>query len=117
MVAIAGRLDRGVNVSPAVQGLHLRDLPTLTLLRVWTMNSVYYLVVADAPEVLLHGGPFFPEWTAGRLDGATIVVNGLIKIGWIGVGLPMEICAAGRRIVTSPVRTITIEDAPTSALH
>ena len=115
MVSMAGRLDPGVNVSPAVLGLHLRDLPTLTLLRVWTMNSVYCLVVADAPEVLLQGGPFFPEWTAARLDGAAI--SGLIKIGWIGVGLPMEICAAGRRIITSPVRAITIEDASTSALH
>ena len=115
MVAITGRLDRGVNDSPAVQGLHLRDLPSLTLLRVWTLNSVYCLVIADAPEVLLQGGPFFPEWTAARLDGAA--VSGLIKIGWIGVGLPMEICAAGRRIVTSPVRAITVEDASTSTLH
>lgn len=115
MAAMAGRLDRGVHVSPAVRVLHLRDLPTLTLLRVWTMNSVYRLVIADAPEVLLQGGPFFPEWTAARLDGAT--VSGLIEIGWIGVGLPMEICAAGRRIVTSPVRAITIEDASTSAVN
>ena len=112
---MAGRLDRGVNVSPAVQGLHLLDLPTQTFLRVWTMNSVYCVVVADAPEVLLQGGPFFPEWTAARLDGATI--SGLSKIDWIGVGLPMEISAAGRRIITSPVRAITIEDASTSALH
>jgi hypothetical protein len=115
MVAMAGRLDRGVNDSPAVQGLHLRDLPTLTLLRVWTMNSVYCLVVADAPEVLLQGGPFFPEWTAARLDGAS--VSGVLKTGWIGVGLPMEIRAGSRRIVTSPVRAITIEDTSTSARH
>jgi hypothetical protein len=114
---MAGRLDRGMNASPAVQGLHLRDLPALTFLRVRTMNSVYRLVVADAPVVLLQGGPFFPEWTAARLDGATIVVSGPIKKGWIGVGLPMEICAAGRRIVTSPVRAITIEDASTSLVH
>ena len=115
MAAMAGRLDRAVTDSPAVQGLHLRDLPTLTLLRVWTMNSVYRLLTTEAPEVLLQGGPFFPEWTTARLDGAT--VSGLIRIGWIGVGLPMEICAAGRRIVTSPVRAIAVEDAPTSALH
>jgi hypothetical protein len=107
MAAIPGPFDRGFNVSPANQGLHLRDLPTPTLLLVWTMNSVYRMVIAEAPAVFLQGGLFFPDWTAARFHGAS--VSGFLETGWIGVGLPMEIGAAGRRIVTSPVRAITIQ--------
>ena len=35
------------------------------------------------------------------------VGGNLLKVGWIGVGLRMEIVAEGRRIVTTAVRSIT----------
>ena len=33
----------------------------------------------------------------------------MLKIGFLGVGLRMEICAGGQRIVTSPVKSLRIE--------
>jgi len=33
----------------------------------------------------------------------------MLKAGWLGVGLRMEICANGRRTVTSPVQSLRVE--------
>ncbi len=33
----------------------------------------------------------------------------MLKVGWIGLGLHMEIEAAGHRLVTTPVQTLSIE--------
>jgi hypothetical protein len=53
-------------------------------------------------DVIVTGGQLFQATTRGSL----------LKIGWIGVGLRVEMSLAGRRIVTSPVRSITIEGVP-----
>ena len=33
----------------------------------------------------------------------------MIKIGWLGVGLRMEIYANGQRTITSPVKSLMVE--------
>jgi hypothetical protein len=46
------------------------------------------------------------------------VGGNLLKIGWIGVGLRMEIVAEGRRIVTTAVRSIIRrDDIPSARPH
>ena len=98
-------------------GVQLRDLPPMTTLLVRTRNSEYRIVVASGDEVLVKGGQFFPSLTEARFSGAS-VGGSFLKVGWIGVGLRMEILADGRRIVTSPVHDIlAADDSPSHRVH
>jgi hypothetical protein len=95
-------------------GVMLRDLQPGTVVSVETRHSTYRIVVLDGPEqrVLVSGGPF-EAGTEARADGAT-AGGSLLKTGWIGIGLRLELAHGQRRIVTSRVRSITISP-PTSA--
>jgi hypothetical protein len=99
----------------STSGVHLRDLAPMTTLVVRTRNSEYQIVVASGEEVLVKGGQFFPSLTEARFSGASIG-GSFLKVGWIGVGLRMEILADGRRIVTSPVYDIVTSETQRS-LH
>jgi len=52
----------------------------------------------------------------GRMDGSGFG-GSLLKVGWIGIGLRMEILAGDQRIVTSPVRDISIEPRTSTTAH
>jgi hypothetical protein len=97
----------GVDMGDEIGGVNLRHLAPLTILVVRTVNSSYRVTITWEPEVLVQGGTVFPDPTTAHLDGASIGRS--VKLGWIGVGLRMEFRSAGRRIITSPVRDITIE--------
>ena len=60
--------------------------------------------------VLVEGGDRFPEATPVVLQGSSAGGN-LVRIGWIGVGLRMELSVGPRRIITSRVSSVTIEAA------
>lgn len=108
VVPRAATLEGFVLASSASDGVDLRDLDPLTTLHVRTCNSQYRIVVSRHTAVFVEGGRFFPEATDARLEGSTFG-GSFLKMGWIVVGLCMEICARGQRIVTSPVRSITQE--------
>jgi len=93
----------------STNGVHLRDLAPMTTLFVRTRNSEYRIIVSAGDEVLVMGGQFFPSLTEARFSGAS-VGGSFLKVGWIGIGLRMEILADGRRIVTSPVHDIITRD-------
>jgi hypothetical protein len=112
----AAKLNRIGDFVEDIAGVSLRDLPPFTALLVWTTNSLYRLVITRWPEVYVQGGDFFPEPTAAYVDGATSGASGL-KVGWIGVGLLVEIRSGGSRITTSPVRAITTEQAAGWVVH
>jgi len=109
-------LNRIGDLVEDVAGVYLRDLPPFTSLLVWTTNSLYRVVITQWPEVYVQGGHFFPEPTAAYVDGATSGASGL-RVGWIGVGLLVEIRSRGRRITTSPVRAITTEESAGWVVH
>lgn len=92
------------------EGIAIQSLEPGTTLIVQTRNSEYRVVVLDGTDldVIVTGGQLFQDATQVRLEGAT-AGGSLLKIGRIGVGLRVEMSVAGRRIVTSPVRSITIE--------
>jgi hypothetical protein len=96
--------------------VHLRDLPPFTTLLVWTMNSLYRVVVTHWPEVYVQGGTFFPDPTLAFVDGASIG-GSCLRVGWISAGLLVEIRSGGRRIITSPVLAITTEQASSLVVH
>jgi hypothetical protein len=108
-IARGATLDGFAADATAGAGVLLRDLEPLTSLIVHTRNSRYHLVVSRGADVLIQGGSFFPEPTAARLDGSSLG-SSFLKIGWIGVGLRMEICAGGQRIVTTAVRSIARDE-------
>ena len=104
-----------VDLMDYVEGVHLRQLPPLTML-VWTKNSLYRIVVMEGSNVYVQGGTFFPDPTSAHLDGASMG-GGFLQVGWIGVGLVMEIRAGGMHIVTSPVRAIATERQDVAVIH
>lgn len=108
LVPRAATMDGFVDASTAADGLSLRDLEPLTTLLVRTCNSHYRIVISRNTAVFVQGGRFFPETTHARLEGSSFG-GSLLKMGWIGVGLCMEIWAGGQRIITSPVRAIARE--------
>lgn len=104
----AATLDGFLSASSAVDGVVLRDLEPLTTLLVRTCHSRYRIVISQNTAVFVQGGRFFPEMTGARLEGSSFG-GSFLKMGWIGVGLRMEIWSGGQRIVTSPVRAIDRE--------
>ena len=107
----AATLDGFAKATEAVQGVYLRDLEPLTRLVVYTCNSEYQIVVTTDGDVVVEGGRFFDRPTPAVVEGASLG-GSFLKVGWIGVGLRMEIRDASRRIVTSPVRRIATGEVP-----
>jgi len=116
-VSRAATLTGFTSAVSSTNGLQLRDLPPMTTLLVRTRNSEYRIVVSSGDEVLVKGGHFFPALTEARFSGAS-VGGSFLKVGWIGIGLRMEVLAEGRRIVTSPVYDIvTADDSSSQRIH
>jgi hypothetical protein len=109
-------LDGFVDAASTLRGVNVLDLEPLTELRVETSNSLYRIVVSHRTIVFVQGGRFFPERSAAHLAGATFG-GSLLKIGWIAIGMRMEICGDDGPIVTSPVRHITVEQPHSSRTH
>ena len=112
----AATLD-GFAVAASGPGVALRSLEPLTELKVQTRNTCYRIVISRDADIVIQGGTFFPDPTHAHVEGASLGGN-LLKVGWIGVGLRMEILAQGRRIVTTAVRSIVRDDdAPPTRPH
>lgn len=109
-------LDGFADATEAVDGVYLRDLQPMTWLLVHTCNSEYRIVVSSGGAVLVEGGRFFERPTTAVVDGASLG-GSFLKIGWIGVGLRMEIRDESRRIVTSPVQRIARHDESVPGIH
>jgi hypothetical protein len=115
-VARAVTLDGFVEETGNIRGLYLRDVEPLTTLIVRTCNSCYRMIVSRDTSAIVQGGQFFPDATPGRIDGSGFG-GSFLKVGWIGIGLRMEIFADGQRIITSPVRDISLERCASPLLH
>ena len=112
----AATLDRLLDVIADVECVRLSDLPPFTTLLVRTVNSRYRVVITQEGNASVQGGAFFPEPTPVHLDGASIGGRSL-RVGYICVGLLVEIRADGRRILTSPVQAITAVSTARSLVH
>ena len=95
-----------------VPRIDVRRLPEGTVLVVVTHNSRYRLVMAGrGSQATIHGGPYFQEETDVRIEGSALA-GSLLKVGWIAVGLFMEVTSDDKRVVTSRVRSIVVEPGP-----
>lgn len=116
VISHTATLDGFVRAVNLADGVSVHDLAPLTTLVVSTCNSRYRIVVSRNAAILVQGGRFFPELTDARLEGSSMG-GSFLKVAWIGIGLSMEIWAAGQRIVTSPVRAISAESTATGSIH
>ena len=96
-----------------IEGVALQSLEAGTVLSVITRHSAYRVVVLDPARqrMLVTGGRLFTESTEVRCEGAT-AGGSLLKAGWIGVGLRLEMSIGRQRITTSRVQSVTIESVP-----
>ena len=116
LIPRAASLDGFVEEIGNASGIYLRDVEPLTTLIVRTRNSRYRIIVRRDTSAIVQGGQFFPDATPGRIDGSGFG-GSFLKVGWIGIGLRMEIFADGQRIITSPVRDISLERCTSPLLH
>jgi hypothetical protein len=103
--------------SGGITGIDLRSLSPGTALVVDTRNSRYHVLMLDGSgsNALVQGGRYFSQEAKVRINGSAVAASRL-KIGWIELGLCVEVSAGGQRIVTSPVRSISVEPNPVLAL-
>lgn len=88
------------------EGVALDSLTPGTVLEVTTLNTCYRIVVLDADgHALVSGGSRFPGPAEVCINGSTAGGHAL-RMGWIGVGLRLEMRMGTRTITTSPVRSI-----------
>ena len=101
---------------PWSEGVSIDQLSPLDRLIVRTRHSTYEIVATEAgsAEVLVRGGSFFPEFTPVRLAGASLG-GSFLKLRSVHVGFAIEFAVDMRAIVTSPVRSISIRPADTTA--
>jgi hypothetical protein len=110
-----GFLDDFVLRCRDAEGVAVHSLEAGAALLVETGNSRYQFVVVDGPKrrVIVKGGAKFLKATPVRLDGATAGGSAL-KLGWILVGLQLQVSQGRRRIRLSSVRSVTVEKHLTS---
>jgi hypothetical protein len=116
LVPRAATLDGFVDDVGDARGIHLREVEPLTTIVVETLNSRYRIVITGGTSAIVQGGRFFPIPTPARIDGSGFG-GSVLKTAWIGVGLKMEIFANDQRIITSPVRDVTLERGSSASVH
>jgi hypothetical protein len=96
-------------------GVDLRRLAVNDAIQLRTENSDYRIVLLNPMElrVRVQGGSFFAEPTEAIIRGAT-VGGAMLKIGWISIGLQVELIYYPARdrmesLVTSPVKRLLLE--------
>jgi len=109
-------VDTFLKLIQPIQGVELGQLEPLTTLLVWTWNSVYRVIISNGSDVLVQGGTYFTEPTPAHVEGASAGGSSL-KLGWIAIGLLMELRAGDRHIVTSPVVAIATTRSDVSVRH
>ena len=117
LIASARTLDGFAFELAGGHGVDIRELAAGAIVIVRTCNSCYRLVLVE-PEtqrVLVSGGKRFRQPTEARLVGAT---NGgsMLKPGWIGIGLRLELRHMNEPVTTSRVDAVTIEWSPLDAI-
>jgi hypothetical protein len=108
--SFCGTVDGVFSGGVAYSGVNLGDLPRGAVVHVETRHSRYRFLVLDGARRLavVHGGCCFGDETVARINGSRLGKT-MLKVGWIGVGFRVEMSVGGPVIVTSPVRSITIE--------
>jgi hypothetical protein len=110
LIAAARTLDGFGSHLLDADGVDIRGLAAGTVVIVHTRHSRYRVVVVEprSCHVLVTGGASFSTLAEAQLVGAT-GGGSMLKLGWIVVGLRMELRQPNHRTMTSPVDVVTIE--------
>jgi len=105
-------LERVSEISPLLEGVTLTALEACDTIHVRTRNSDYEIFLLDpkSGRALVRGGEYFAEPVEATMSGSTFG-GCMLKVGWLGLGLRMEIYINGQRTVTSPVKSLRVERA------
>jgi hypothetical protein len=110
-------LDGFAELSASRNGVDLHRLAVNDAIEVRTENSEYRIVLLDPSDlrVQVQGGILFARPTEATIRGAT-VGGAMLKIGWISIGLRVELVYYPARnqlqsVVTSPVQQLSLEFA------
>jgi len=111
-----GTLDEFARDSGCTRGVAIDSLAPGTSVIVATSHSCYRFVIEDPRRyrATITGGKMFADPTGVRIDGAT-VGGSVIKAGWIGVGMRMELTAGSKRVTTSSVKFLAVGRAQVAA--
>jgi hypothetical protein len=103
-------LDGVIEISPLLEGVTLMALDACDTIHVRTRNSDYEIFLLDpkSGRALVRGGECFTEPVEATVSGSPLG-GCMLKAGWLGVGLRMEIYVNGQRTVTSPVQSLRVE--------
>src|SRR5262245_9464754 len=103
-------LDGVIEISPLLEGVALMALDACDTIHVRTRNSDYEIFLLDpkSGRAIVRGGECFIEPVEATVSGSTFG-GCMLKAGWLGVGLRMEIYVNGQRTVTSPVQSLRVE--------
>ena len=89
-------------------GISIQSLNEGDRIFVTTKRTNYIIEKIKDQEIKIKGGKHFPEDTEVLLKGSTWGTS-LIKLGWIGYNMLMEIHTKNGKILsTSPVKSATI---------
>ena len=102
-------LDGFGDATKQIAGVDITELEPLSVLYIKTVKSAYRVIVQQPWKryALLEGGGCFPSATKVSVSGASLG-GSFLKVGWIGLGLCLELHCGDTRIITSPVREIRI---------
>jgi hypothetical protein len=103
-------LDGVTEINPLLEGVALKALEACDTIHVRTRNSDYEIFLLDpkSGRALVRGGEYFDEPVEATVSGSTFG-GCMLKAGWLGVGLRMEIYVNSQRTVTSPVQSLRVE--------
>lgn len=102
-------LDGASAISAKLEGVTLRTLGPCDTIHARTYNHDYEIFLLDpaSRRALVRGGKYFVEPTEVTVSGSTFG-GCMLKLGWLGVGMRMEIHAAGECLVTTPVESLRV---------
>lgn len=111
-----GALDDFALDPGCTRGVAIDSLEPGTRVVVGTSHSCYRFVINEPARRrgTVAGGKLFTEPAEVRIDGAT-AGGTVIKAGWIGVGLRMELTVGSKRVTTSCVKFLAVEKAQIAA--
>ena len=108
-------LEGLTEISDGLEGVALTALGVWDIIHAQTYNSDYEIFLLDPAtgRAMVRGGKYFAVPTEATVNGSTFG-GCMIKMGWVGIGLRMEIQAGGRCMITTPVESLRVEVRGTS---
>lgn len=94
---------RRIQEQDEFKGIKIHSLPAGIVIEVQTVNSIYRIETTEYKgHVYVQGGKL-PERTRAYFDGSTWG-GSMLKLGWIGYNMHMEIRTDKKLLCTSPVQ-------------